>query len=148
MELVEILMSSFVCVEWQMGKVADSRAVGPIEGIDLSLAKRNLAEVQRALAAINYSDVWRHVGKLIRCGNVTVDTHKRKHGRGVRVKLHVADGDESRMKTVCDVTVDDQLRRYASENNREMNEWIAQVVKGALVKSLNTGMEFKVEDEG
>jgi len=131
-----------------MPKIADSHPVAPIAGVDLSLAKRNLAEVQRALSAINYSDVWRHVGKLIKCGKVTVDTRKRKHHRGVRVKMHIADDNGSDGRTVADVTVDDNLRRYTSDNDGEMNDLIAQVVKGAVVKSLNTGLEIAVEDQG
>ena len=131
-----------------MPKIADSRAVAPIQGIDLGLAKRNLAEVQRALAAINYSDVWRQVGKLIKFGNVTVETRKRKHHRGVRVKMQIADHNDGwDEKTVADVTVDENLRRYTSDNDRQMNDLIAQVVKGAFVKSINTGLEIAVEDE-
>ena len=128
-----------------MPRLIESRPIAPIAGIDLALAKRNLAEVQRALSAINYSDVWKHVGKLIRCGNVTVDAHKHGHGRDVCVKMHVGDGDSAR-RIVADVRIDDGLRRYTVEDDPEMKKWIAQVVKGAIVKSLNSGLQYKVDD--
>jgi hypothetical protein len=125
----------------------DSRPIGPIGGIDLGLAKRYLAEVQRALSAINYSDVWKHVGAVIKCGNVTVDTRKHHGGRGVCVKMLIAAlNDSSWGKTVAEVNIADHLRRYADGEDKQMKKWIAQVLKAAFVKSLNTGQQFQVDD--
>ena len=129
-----------------MPKLIESHPVAPIEGIDLALAKRNFAEVQRALSAINYSDVWKHVGKLIKLGNITVDTRKSR-GRGVNVRLHVNGPSEgSGHRTVADVNIDDNVRRYTVEADEQMQKWVAQVLKNAFVKSLNTGLVFKVDD--
>lgn len=129
-----------------MPKMIDSHPVAPIAGIDLALAKRHLAEVQRALSAINYSDIWKHVGKLIKCGNVTVEAQKH-HGRHVSVRMHVKGRDDSvAARTVADVIIDESLRRYTIDNDQAMKKWIEQVVKGAFVKSLNSGLAFKVDD--
>ena len=49
-------------------------------------------------------------------------------------------------RTVADVRIDDRLRRYTVEDDPEMKKWIAQVVKGAIVKSLNSGLQYKVDD--
>ena len=79
-------------------------------------------------------------------GNVTVDT-RRSRGRGVNVRLHVSGANEGLPhRTVADVNIDDDVRRYTVEADEQMKKWVAQVLKNAFVKSLNTGLVFKVDD--
>ena len=129
-----------------MAKNIESRATTPINMIDLSLARKNLNDAQRAIASINYSDVWKHVGMVIKCGNVRIDTQKPQAGRGISVQMHVNDKNAPSGKCVANITIDDAVRQYAGGDDPQIKKLIRQVVKSALMKSMNTGWQFQVRD--
>jgi hypothetical protein len=124
----------------------ESKATEPIGGIDLALAKRHLADVQRAIAAINYSDVWQHIGMVIKCGDAHIDTKKPAKGKGINLKLQVK-GKGAGEGCVANITVDEKLRKYLNGGNKQMKHRISQMVRIALQQSLNTGWQMKVEDK-
>src|SRR5438876_1393327 len=108
----------------------ESRPTTPISMIDLSLARKNLIDAQRAIASINYSDVWKHVGMVIKCGRVQIDT--KKHGGGVHLQMHVNDKDPTPCtKTVAKISIDEALRQYAGASDPQIRKLIQQVVKAA-----------------
>ncbi len=123
----------------------ESKAIEPIGGIDLNLAKRHLADVQRAIAAINYSDVWKHIGVVIKCGDAHIDTKKSSKGKGVTLQLQVK-GNNQGESCVANITVAEGLRKYIKGNNKRMKNKIAQMVRTTLLRSLSTGWQMKVED--
>src|SRR5438046_313160 len=119
-----------------MSNDIQSRPTTRINMIDLTLARKNLNDAQRAIASINYSDVWKHVGMLIKCGKVQIDTKKSTHGGGVHLQMHVNDQDPAPCtKTVAKITIDEALRQYAGASDPQIKKLIQQVVKNALMKS-------------
>src|SRR5947207_2184278 len=115
-----------------MSKNIQSNPTAPIGAIDLDLVRRNLNDAQRAIASVNYSDVWKRVGMLIKCGRVTIDTKKSAHGKGMHLQVHVNDEDGSEGKPLAKITIDDALKQYAGANDAQIRKLVQQVIKGAL----------------
>ena len=129
-----------------MANSIESRATTPISKIDLSLARKNLNDAQRAIASINYSDVWKHVGMVIKCGNVRIDTQKPQVGQGISVQMRVNDKNAQGGECVANIHIDEAVRQYAGGSDAQIKKLIRQVVKSALLKSMNTGWQFQVRD--
>src|SRR4051812_173956 len=88
-----------------------SKPTAHIGKIDLGLVRRNLNDAQRAIASINYSEVWKRVGTLIKCGNVQIETKKPAHGAGVNLHVHVDDMNSADCsKTMAKISIDEALR--------------------------------------
>ena len=130
-----------------MGKHIESEAVEPIGGIDLSLARKHLLDAQRAIAAISYSDVWKRIGAIVKCGNASIDTTKGKRGKGLSLQLKVKGKDQSG----CDVLVgnlliDEQLKKYFASDDPAAKKRIMKTLKTAMLRSIYSGWEMKLDD--